>query len=327
MNFKSAIVAALALAAFGCNVEPEESSPEDASDDTAAPFEEEATASTEEAIDDITSCANQCDDKTMIIGCDDRTRYNGTTLGVAPWKHVGRLSNGCTGTLIGDRAVLTAAHCLYDDNGFFAGPIGFSLGQTSSCKKPYGTQYVQTAVIPHEYTVTSGGLAGKAWDYAVVILNAAPPNAEPMDYGYETWSNLSTMSSLSIGYPGSKAEGSLWSTGSKDFLGRWLDPVDSNRSGVLYVNNDGEGGQSGSPVYTYYLGARKLVGVLIGSPEADCQAGRLWAARIVPETEDRIDLWKTSPTAPTFPSKFKVFGGGQIKPAEAPPLNCIDNEG
>jgi protease YdgD len=44
------------------------------------------------------------------FGADDRTDVPDT----APYRALGRLDSGCTGTLIGSRLVLTAAHCVYD---------------------------------------------------------------------------------------------------------------------------------------------------------------------------------------------------------------------
>ncbi|HVK69562.1 MAG TPA: hypothetical protein VM694_34125, partial [Polyangium sp.] len=101
--------------------------------------------------------------------------------------------------------------------------------------------------------------------------------------------------------------------------------TDINLSGVLYVDNDGEGGQSGSPVFYDYLHIsgsgqisleHKLTGVLLGSPVSECQAGRNWAARILPRTVDRIDTWKVDPDSTTYPRKFKAFTGTQILPAD-----------
>ena len=290
---------------------------------------------------DYTLCLNQCDASHMIIGCDDRTQRTAPTKGVEPWSHVGWFSNGCTGTLIGSNVVLSAAHCfLNGTNNFKQGPISFSLGQTSvppsgggglgvpgeTCRRPYGTQYISSVTIPDEYDNTSITVANKAWDYAVVLLNAAPVDGEPMPYGYTDWSYLQTEESQSIGYPGTdKVSGTLWDTGRKNFLGRWLNPTDINLSGVLYVDNDGEGGQSGSPVFYDYLHIsgsgqisleHKLTGVLLGSPVSECQAGRNWAARILPRTVDRIDTWKVDPDSTTYPRKFKAFTGTQILPAD-----------
>ena len=47
-----------------------------------------------------------------IFGTDDRSPVTSTA---APWASIGRLSNGCTGTLVARDIVLTAAHCIYDN--------------------------------------------------------------------------------------------------------------------------------------------------------------------------------------------------------------------
>lgn len=59
-------------------------------------------------------------------------------------------------------------------------------------------------------------------------------------------------------------------------------------------------GQSGSPVYVFQGGRRRIVGVLLGSPLSACQQGQDWVSRITPETAERIGIdfswtWKSCP--------------------------------
>lgn len=58
----------------------------------------------------------------LLRGCDEVRAREVVDAGKTPWRAIGRInfagfrsSTHCTGTLVSDRIVLTAAHCLYDD--------------------------------------------------------------------------------------------------------------------------------------------------------------------------------------------------------------------
>ena len=61
----------------------------------------------------------------------------GTT--VWPWRAIVRLSNGCTGTMIGPRHVITAGHCIYNRTSSSWMTFNVSPGQAGTGLFPYGS--------------------------------------------------------------------------------------------------------------------------------------------------------------------------------------------
>src|SRR5882724_3897987 len=56
--------------------------------------------------------------RTNVIGHDDRIVVSADRLREEPEKYIGRLSSGCTATLVGARLILTANHCANGEPSF-----------------------------------------------------------------------------------------------------------------------------------------------------------------------------------------------------------------
>ncbi|ASA56946.1 trypsin-like serine peptidase [Vibrio gazogenes] len=162
----------------------------------------------------------------VVIGSDDRTRITNTTS--SPYKYIGHISVGCTGTLIGDKYVLTAGHCVADGRGNWYQKLDFAAGQNGSAK-PWGTTKWKNAVT----TTAWFNNRNSNYDYALIVLEKAPHG------GSAAWGVYSGGTHSVTGYPGDKTRWTLWTDSGK------TNTISSYR--ICYTL-DTAGGQSGSGI-------------------------------------------------------------------------------
>jgi len=170
-----------------------------------------------------------------------------------PWRMNGRLSMGCTASLIGNRVLLTAAHCVWDrDTNSWGSFPTFAAGQDGT-EQPYGRKQVFRMVIPAGYMTCRTFSSCRAHDWAVLTLR----EDQALNVGYFGFSTLIDGQLNLAGYPQSKNR-ELW----YDHC-----PLHSDEGAWIKHRCDTERGNSGSAIYKIKNGNRYVVAVHGGGYE------------------------------------------------------------
>ena len=176
-----------------------------------------------------------------VIGSDARQRIYPNESGY-PERAIGQITFNqdggsfiCTGWLINNNTVATAAHCLHGGPGSnYSTNVRFFPARNGS-SNPYGSCTARTLFVPGAW-LTFGNDVN---DYAAFKLNCNI-GATVGSFGIHNLGVINGLSVVITGYPGDKPSGTSWS-GSGDVI--------SSSSTKVRYRIDTAGGQSGSPIF------------------------------------------------------------------------------
>lgn len=186
----------------------------------------------------------QFDDELTVPASDEEIRV---PLDVSseqfPFITVGRLTNGCSGALVGPCHYLTAGHCVFSPGSFSRRPgLDFTPGLNGLDSQPFDTFRAVALRASLGWTLYGNDY----FDSAIVQVEGRPGD----DLGFMELGAVRDSDTVDLniaGYPGDKTIGQMW----YDFCTDAELPFDAEEREHVFHDCKTTNGNSGSPMWTY----------------------------------------------------------------------------
>ena len=198
----------------------------------------------------LSACADLdygSDRQENVFGLDNR---EGITSSEHPWSAIGRLSNGCTATLVANNIAVTAAHCVLA-NGDAGG--GLSSGTMYFYPNYKNGSYDDYAIVDWFWWGTGYPGALRSSDWAILRLDRNIGD----DYG---WVGARPYFFAAGDFVSVAGYSDNWSFGQTASIHRDCQ-VQRVENGLLLYDCDTGRGSSGGPVFGWFVDHYELIGV------------------------------------------------------------------
>lgn len=200
------------------------------------------------------------------------TRIVRTPTTAWPWRTISHFSNTCTGTLVGPRHLITAAHCINQQgtNTWFTftvrpGRDGSTIPYGSSTISPNPPSGKAAWYFTHPQWRNPGTANARQWDWGLIVIpDRLGDQTGWMGYVALNATTLKANSQYNRGYPGCGGTRPdvpvncqpqrLYGDTATCKFGAFSFPGSNGWNRIYNHSCDTSGGHSGSPIYQYFFG-------------------------------------------------------------------------